>query len=112
MMQFHTILNNIILVKPDTLSLTLDQYIHTLVKPDASLLTLEQCTYILVQPVAFSLSLEHYIHIVVKPDPLLLTFEQYMHILVKYFHKRVSFGSNDCTKELKLECAYFLGQIS
>ena len=24
--------------------------------------------------------------------------------------KRVSFGSKDCTKELKLECAYFLGQ--
>ena len=26
--------------------------------------------------------------------------------------KRVSFGSKDCTKELKLECAYFLGQTS
>ena len=29
---------------------------------------------------------------------------------VKYVLKRVSFGSKDCTKELKLECAYFLGQ--
>ena len=26
--------------------------------------------------------------------------------------KKVSFGSKDCTKELKLECAYFLGQTS
>ena len=26
--------------------------------------------------------------------------------------KRVSFGSKDCTKELKLECAHFLGQTS
>ena len=26
--------------------------------------------------------------------------------------KRLSFGSKDCTKELKLECAYFLGQTS
>ena len=26
--------------------------------------------------------------------------------------KRISFGSKDCTKELKLECAYFLGQTS
>ena len=26
---------------------------------------------------------------------------------VKYVLKRVSFGSKDCTKELKLECAYF-----
>ena len=26
--------------------------------------------------------------------------------------KRVSFGSKDCTKELKLECACFLGQTS
>ena len=31
---------------------------------------------------------------------------------VKYVLKRVSFGSKDCTKELKLECAYFLGQNS
>ena len=30
----------------------------------------------------------------------------------KYVLKRVSFGSKDCTKELKLECAYFLGQTS
>ena len=31
---------------------------------------------------------------------------------VKYVLKRVAFGSKDCTKELKLECAYFLGQLS
>ena len=31
---------------------------------------------------------------------------------VQYVLKRVSFGSKDCTKELKLECAYFLGQTS
>ena len=31
---------------------------------------------------------------------------------VKYVLKRVSFVSKDCTKELKLECAYFLGQTS
>ena len=31
---------------------------------------------------------------------------------LKYVLKRVSFGSKDCTKELKLECAYFLGQTS
>ena len=30
----------------------------------------------------------------------------------KYVLKRVSFGSKDCSKELKLECAYFLGQTS
>ena len=30
----------------------------------------------------------------------------------QYVLKRVSFGSKDCTKELKLECAYFLGQTS
>ena len=29
-----------------------------------------------------------------------------------YVLKRVSFGSKDCTKELKLECAYFPGQTS
>ena len=29
---------------------------------------------------------------------------------VKFVLKRVSFGSKDCTKELKLECAYFQGQ--
>ena len=29
---------------------------------------------------------------------------------VKYVLKRVSFGSKDCIKELKLECAYFMGQ--
>ena len=32
--------------------------------------------------------------------------------LDKYVLKRESFGSKDCTKELKLECAYFLGQTS
>ena len=31
---------------------------------------------------------------------------------VQYVLKRVSFGSKDCIKELKLECAYFLGQTS
>ena len=31
---------------------------------------------------------------------------------VKYILKMVSFGSKDCTKELKPECAYFLGQTS
>ena len=30
----------------------------------------------------------------------------------KYVLKRVSFGSKDCTKELKLEGTYFLGQTS
>ena len=29
---------------------------------------------------------------------------------LKYVLKRVSFGSKYFTKELKLECAYFLGQ--
>ena len=31
---------------------------------------------------------------------------------LKYVLKRVSFGSRECTIELKLECAYFLGQTS
>ena len=31
---------------------------------------------------------------------------------VKYVLKRVSLGSKGCTKELKLECAYFLDQIA
>ena len=31
---------------------------------------------------------------------------------VKYVLKRETFGSKDCTKELKLECAYSLGQTS
>ena len=31
---------------------------------------------------------------------------------VKYVLKRVSLGSKDCTKELKLECAYFICQTS
>ena len=30
----------------------------------------------------------------------------------EYVLKRVSFGSKDCTKELKPECSYFLGQTS
>ena len=30
----------------------------------------------------------------------------------EYVLKRVSFGSKDCTKELKSECGYFLGQNS
>ena len=30
----------------------------------------------------------------------------------KYILKRLSFGSKDSAKELKLECAYFLGQTS
>ena len=33
-------------------------------------------------------------------------------LVFEYVLKRVSFGSKDCTKELKLECAYFLGQTS
>ena len=37
-------------------------------------------------------------------------------MIIYMFHKcvlkRVSFGSRDCTKELKLECAYLLGQTS
>ena len=32
--------------------------------------------------------------------------------IVKYVLKRISFGSKDCTKELKLECTNFLGQTS
>ena len=32
--------------------------------------------------------------------------------LSQYVLIRVSFGSKDCTKELKQECAYFLGQTS
>ena len=31
---------------------------------------------------------------------------------VKYVLKRLSFGSKDCTKELKPECAYVLGETS
>ena len=31
---------------------------------------------------------------------------------VKYVLKKLSFGSKECTKELKLECANYLGQIS
>ena len=30
----------------------------------------------------------------------------------QYVLKRLSFGGKDCTKELKPECAYFLGQTS
>ena len=36
----------------------------------------------------------------------------YRKIHIQYVLKRVSLGSKDCTKELKLECAYFLGQTS
>ena len=32
--------------------------------------------------------------------------------IFEYVLKMVSFGSKDCTKELKLECAYILGQTS
>ena len=32
--------------------------------------------------------------------------------ITEYVLKKVSFESKDCTKELKLECAYFLGQTS
>ena len=31
---------------------------------------------------------------------------------VKYVLKKVSFRSKECTKELKLECAYFLGRLA
>ena len=31
---------------------------------------------------------------------------------VKYVHKRVSFGSKDCTKELKLECAFSWARLA
>ena len=34
------------------------------------------------------------------------------HKVTNYVLKRVSFGSKDCTNELKPECAYFLGQTS
>ena len=43
-----------------------------------------------------------------SPYNLLINFIYYA---VKYVLKRVSFGSKDCTKELKLECAYFLSQL-
>ena len=44
---------------------------------------------------------------------LLLTLSNISEIKsVEYVHKRVSFGSKDCTKELKPECAYFVGQTS
>ena len=33
-------------------------------------------------------------------------------LIISNVLKRVSFGSKDCTKELKLECAYFLDQTS
>ena len=33
-------------------------------------------------------------------------------VTVKYVFKMASFGSKDFTKELKLECAHFLGQTS
>ena len=39
-------------------------------------------------------------------------FHKLYYTKVNYDLKRVSFGSKDCTKELKIECAYFLGQTS
>ena len=33
-------------------------------------------------------------------------------LVLQYVLKRLSLGSKDCTKELKPECAYFLGQTS
>ena len=33
-------------------------------------------------------------------------------MFLKGYPLGISFGSKDCTKELKLECAYFLGQSS
>ena len=39
-------------------------------------------------------------------------FKYHVYRSVKYVLKRTSLGSKDCTKELKLECAYFLGQIA
>ena len=33
-------------------------------------------------------------------------------VKLKYVPKRASFGSKDCTKELKLECVYLLSQTS
>ena len=38
--------------------------------------------------------------------------DQVLYTYVQYVLKSLSFGSKDCTKELKLECAYFLGQTS
>ena len=43
---------------------------------------------------------------------VLFGFEKLQHnkyqFAFKYVLKRVSFGSKECTKELKLECAYFI----
>ena len=36
----------------------------------------------------------------------------FFNLYTDYVLKRVSIGSKDCTKKLKLECAYFLGQTS
>ena len=46
--------------------------------------------------------------IAVFPDHARLLFSLNVHRVLK----RVSFGSKDCSKELKLECAFFLGQTS
>ena len=45
-------------------------------------------------------------------DNFHLSQEKIINISGKYVIKRVSVGSKECTKELKLECAYFLGQTS
>ena len=45
------------------------------------------------------------------PQCVIVVFSGHSHFsgdTVKYALKRVTFGSKDCTKELKLECAYFL----
>ena len=39
-------------------------------------------------------------------------FNSLLYLTIKYVLKRVSFGSKDCTKELKPEYTYFLGQTS
>ena len=43
-------------------------------------------------------------------DAALSKSAKFVGVTVKYVLKRVSLGSKDCMKELKLECAYFLGQ--
>ena len=49
-----------------------------------------------------------------RPKCRLSPSDCYKMLLQRYVNvlKRVSFGSKDCTKELKLECAYFPGQTS
>ena len=46
---------------------------------------------------------------------LMLHYSTYLHLVMytyKYVLKRVSFGSKECTKELKLECAYFGARLA